>query len=135
MGDDVDLSSQLPKIKETTPLSSEESVGKKEEADLESRIKCDRLQEEVDSLKQDRNERKKYADKTFTLVCVWLIGVFIIIIFSGFLSEPCLFVTRWCSLKLIFRLPEALLIAIVGGTTASVIGIFLVVANYLFPKR
>jgi len=26
-------------------------------------------------------------------------------------------------------------LAVVGGTTVSVIGIFLVVANYLFPKK
>ena len=33
-----------------------------------------------------------------------------------------------------FDLAEAVVLALVGGTTASVIGIFLIVANYLFPR-
>ena len=34
-----------------------------------------------------------------------------------------------------FAISEAVVIAAIGGTTINVIGIFIVVAKYLFPKR
>lgn len=34
-----------------------------------------------------------------------------------------------------FELSEPVLLALIGGTTANVIGLFLVVAGYLFPRR
>ena len=35
----------------------------------------------------------------------------------------------------IFNLSNNVLLAAIGGTTINVIGLFLVVARYLFPKR
>jgi hypothetical protein len=34
-----------------------------------------------------------------------------------------------------FGLSEPVMLALLGSTTLSVIGIFLIVANYLFPRR
>ncbi len=34
-----------------------------------------------------------------------------------------------------FELPEPVVLALIGGTTANVIGLFLVVARYLFPRQ
>jgi hypothetical protein len=35
----------------------------------------------------------------------------------------------------IFKLTDAVLIAAISGTTINVIGIFIIVARYLFPQR
>ncbi len=70
--------------------------------------------------KQDRRERKRYADLVFRLVCWWLAGVSALVVFSG-LGE--------------LALAEPVLMTLVGSTTASVVAIFVVVAKYLFPPR
>lgn len=73
---------------------------------------------------QDIKERKIYARRAFCLVSAWLAGVFFLLLLQGFLSSSG-----------VFDLADAVLLAVVGGTTLNVIGIFLVVARYLFPKR
>lgn len=70
--------------------------------------------------KQDRRERKRYAELVFRLVCWWLAGVMALVCAAGFETV---------------HLEEAVLLAIVGSTTASVVAIFVVVAKYLFPPR
>lgn len=84
-----------------------------------------RLQEETAGIKQDREERKVYAGKTFNLLCVYMVCVGILLLMSGF-SE---------SEKAKFHLSDPVLIAILGTTTTNILGIFYFVANYLFPKR
>jgi hypothetical protein len=70
--------------------------------------------------KQDRKERKRYADLVFRLVCWWLLGVMALV----------------CCVGLeVIRLDETVLMAIIGSTTASVVAIFVMVAKYLFPPR
>ena len=34
-----------------------------------------------------------------------------------------------------FKLSDTVLATLIGSTTASVLGLFAIVANYLFPKR
>jgi len=127
---------QLPKIHDSAPPETKAAaVGKKEEKALRDQIEIDKLTEEIRSLRQDIDERKKYADKSFKLVCHWISGVFVILLLQGFLSEKVPLIIHNHSLALSFKLPEGVLLAVVGGTTVSIIGIFLVVANYLFPKR
>lgn len=70
--------------------------------------------------KQDRRERKRYAELVFRLVCWWLVGVMALVCCSGLGA---------------MRLDEIVLMTIVGSTTASVVAIFVVVAKYLFPHR
>ena len=72
---------------------------------------------------QDISERKIYAKRVFVLVAVWLAGISIILLAQGFLSP-------WG----LFNLSENVLLAVIGGTTVNVVGIFLIVARYLFPK-
>jgi hypothetical protein len=129
--------SELSKAIHESPVSENQSksVGAREQADMMHSIQCDRAREEVEGLIQDRGERKKYADKSFKLVCFWILGVFLVLILEGFLSQPIPLGGQPTSLKLSFKLPDSVLLAVVGGTTASIISIFIVVANYLFPKR
>lgn len=70
--------------------------------------------------KQDRRERKRYAELVFRLVCWWLVGVLALVCCSGLDA---------------LHLDETVLMTIVGSTTASVAAIFVVVAKYLFPSR
>ena len=81
-----------------------------------------RLKEEVESIKQDREERKVYASKTFDFLCVYMVFVGILLLMSGSTTAS-------------FQLSDSVLIVILGTTTTNVLGIFYFVANYLFPKR
>lgn len=81
-----------------------------------------RLKEEVESIRQDREERKVYASKTFDFLCVYMVFVGILLLMSGSTTAS-------------FQLSDSVLIVILGTTTTNVLGIFYFVANYLFPKR
>ncbi|GKS99216.1 hypothetical protein AVKW3434_07530 [Acidovorax sp. SUPP3434] len=65
--------------------------------------------------------RKKYASKIFLLVVWWLIGLGVVVLLSGW---------KICG----FALEKAVLLALIGGTTLNVLGIFTIVTNFLFPK-
>jgi len=78
----------------------------------------------IESLTQDKEERKKYAKRIFVLLSLWLGGVFVLLVLQG-IGSP----RNW------FQLDDSVLLAAIGGTTINVIGIFLVVARYLFPQR
>lgn len=82
-----------------------------------------RLEDRRELLKgrrQDRRERKRYAELVFRLVCWWLAGVMALVCCAGLEAV---------------HLDETVLMTIVGSTTASVVAIFVVVAKYLFPPR
>jgi len=72
--------------------------------------------------KQDREQRKEFANKLYRFLIIYMIVVGIFLIMVGFGCIP-------------FALSEAVLLAILGTTTANVISVFVVVAKYLFPTR
>ena len=84
----------------------------------------DRRGEEVHDLRQNRDERKKYAHRIFLLICSWIGALFAILILQGFGGS------RW----LRFSLTQPVLLATIGSTTVNVLGIFYIVAHYLFPS-
>jgi hypothetical protein len=99
------------------------AVAECEKLDLDAQAKTEsvrRLRFENKQIKQDRKERRKYAHRIFCLICVWLGAVGLMIILQGFGA-------------LRFRLEATVVVTIVTTTTASVLGVFLIVANYLFP--
>ena len=74
-------------------------------------------------LKQEIKERLKYSGRLFWLLVVWLIAVVAIIVLHGF--------SAWG-----FDLSSNVLMMLIGSTTFNVIGMFLIVAKYLFsPNR
>lgn len=81
--------------------------------------------ERIRGLSQDIDERKKYAHRTFCLISGWLSAVFLLLLLQGFEGTP----RSW------FSLDKTLLITVVGTTTGSVLGIFIVVMHYLFPAK
>lgn len=110
-------------IKVKAPDAEEKTVSSIE---LNKRLEeYNRFKEETEGIKQDREERKVYAGKTFNLLCVYMVCVGALLLMSGY-SEP---------ENAKFHLSDPVLIAILGTTTTNVLGIFYFVANYLFPKR
>ena len=76
--------------------------------------------EELEGRKQDRLQRKGYADKIFILLCIYLFVVMVLLYFNGFGLT---------------HLDSSVLIAIVTTSAANVIGIFILVAKYLFHTK
>ena len=70
-------------------------------------------------LRQDIKERKKYARWIYWLLCAWLAALFGLLLLRGFLH---------------IDLTDKVLVALITGTTANVLGIFAIVVAYLFPK-
>jgi hypothetical protein len=78
------------------------------------------------ALAQDIALRKQFAWDIFYLIVAWLILVFVVLGFQGFAVAI---------LDHRFRLSDSVLLALIGGTTVNVLGIFLIVVRYLFPTR
>ncbi len=76
--------------------------------------------EEVKDRSQNRDERKKYAFRTFVFLCVFTGLVLFIIIAAGF------------SQLIGFNLNDPVLIALITSSLATVVGIFILVMRYLF---
>ena len=71
----------------------------------------------LEDFRQDIKERKKYANRIYCLVVFWLIGIALLLVWFG------------------DTVNGGVLIALLSGTTVNVLGIFVVVAKYLFPQR
>jgi hypothetical protein len=115
----------LRKIEKAKPqsVSSEPSgLFEEEKTDLERQ----KVQVELIGAQQDIDERRKYAHRIFCLIVGWLIAVALILLLQGFHDLLC---------GVTFNLPVPVLLATIGGTTASILGIFIIVAKYLFPNR
>lgn len=70
---------------------------------------------------QDIDMRKQYAEQIFALVSLYMFAVFFILILPGSPSS--------------FTMSDTVLVTLLGTTTANVIGVLVIVAKYLFPKR
>lgn len=77
--------------------------------------------EELECRKQDREQRKRYANYIFGFLCTYMILVFIVLILSGY-----------CDIR--FSLSDSVIIALITTTTANIIGIFIFVVRYLFKS-
>lgn len=80
------------------------------------------LIEELESHKQDRDQRKDFALKIFVFVSFYMFGVFFLLMLSG--TE--------CNR---FHLSDSVLLTLLGTTTATIIGVFNFVARYLFHNK
>ena len=86
---------------------------------------------EANEFKEEIGARKKVRHQLFWLTCLWLFAVFCIILLNGFGGIR----TGQEVREIHFHLSDAVLVALISGTTATVIGLFLVVVRYLFPRR
>ena len=87
---------------------------------LESEERAARLAK----LNQDLELREKYSGKLFDLIKYWLAAIFLLLLLQGFVG-----------VHGYFALSDKVLITIIGGTTINVLGLFAIVANYIFPKE
>lgn len=76
----------------------------------------------IETLKQNNNERKKYARHIFIVTCFWTAIIFAILILNG--------LKAWK-----FYLSDALLITLISTTTVNLIAFFLLVTQYLFNTK
>ena len=79
-------------------------------------------QENLATLREDREARRNYSRRIFVLVVCWLLGMGLLVACHGFEPIP-------------FRLEGNVLVTLLGTTNGAVLGLFLVVARYLFPSR
>jgi len=91
-------------------------------------------------LEADIEARKTYANRIYRLIFGWLIAILVVLLLHGFLAknETTLTFSIWhygFTKTVHFELSDPVLLALIGGTTASVLGLFVIVANYFFPKR
>nr|DAJ19699.1 MAG TPA: hypothetical protein [Herelleviridae sp. ctsMP6] len=91
----------------------------KEYTSTKAEMEIASLKEELDGRKQDREQRKVFALWIFGLVCVYLLVVLVVIFFVGFG---------------LMTLSDIVLNVLLTTTTANVIGIFVIVAKYLFHR-
>lgn len=101
---------------EDTVNISKEHIANEDKRDKEEQILIERLKDS----QQNREQRKQYANKIFWLVCAWLVVLVIIVGQAG------------CG-RLI--LSDSVLIALISGASINIIGLMVIVANYLFPKN
>ena len=76
-------------------------------------------EEKVKDSQQHREQRKEYAGKIFWLVCGWLFVLLTLVFSAG---------KNWISLS------DSVLIALITSASVNIIGLMVIVANYLFPK-
>jgi hypothetical protein len=117
-------SKSKPNIKDVQKVILESSPSEPDSdvrVDLErERLEIERLRTDLNSLKNDITARKVYVGLTYFLVIVWLGLIIWIIIATG---------SGW------YKLSDTVLVALITTTTLNVLGLFLVVTQYLFPKK
>ena len=107
-------------VEAITSLSNSETTQLKEQENIRQlKIANDKMAEDIESLKQDREQRKQFAERIFISVQNYMIIMVSLLFVQGFHI-------------LNFSLSDTVLVTLLGTTTANVIGIFAFVARYLF---
>lgn len=121
----IDLQEYIKKLSEVSSQTAE--TDEKEEAlDIQDIRKADALvsldikREELQGRKQDREQRKGFAEAIFALLCLYLFVVMAIVLCVGNKG---------------ITLSDTVLVTLLGTTTANMIGIFNFVAKYLFHTK
>lgn len=95
----------------------------KQKSELDKRrIEINKSQAELDDLRQDIKLRKRFAWAGYWMSIGWLIAILHIIISDG--------LHLWS-----FSLSDSVLLALIGTTTANVLGVLYIVMRYLFDKK
>jgi hypothetical protein len=99
--------------------------------DLDAELESDRFDARrqtliIEGLEQDLKLREAFAWDIFYLIVAWLILIFLILLLEAFSATLC---------GHTFKLSDTIIVALIGGTTVNVLGIFIIVVRYLFPQR
>ena len=84
------------------------------------KVRFEELRQKQQETRDLHDLRFEYTDKIFKLVCGWLLCVILSVMLSGF--------KVWS-----FSLSDAVLIAFITSTTINVVGLFIVVAKWMYP--
>lgn len=90
--------------------------------DIDREIKLVELEykkEELESRRQDREQRGKFSGRIFVFMGIYMFCILAVLVLTG------------CG---VFTLSDTVLVSLLTTTTADVIGIFIIVAKYLFHK-
>ena len=100
------------------------NFGEAEGGTAASKAELEREEQALENVQlgQDIRERKKYADRIFVIMSIWLATTMLIVLCHGNKTNN-------------FNLSGDVLMTLLGGTTLNVLGLFAIVANYLFPKQ
>lgn len=85
---------------------------------LQFQLGC--LNSQLGHLNDNHNLRLEYTGKIYWLVALWLAGVVTCIALSGFGAKG-------------FKLSDNVLIAFITSTTINVVGLFVLVAKWMYP--
>lgn len=114
---DTDISNLIDQLE----TSKDEGIEVGVSSDMEAIEKAIRF-EEYKGKKQDREQRKDFAERIFQFLMVYMLFSGFVLVLSGIAINN-------------FHLNDEVLITLLGTTTANVIGIFVIVAKYLFPQH
>ena len=107
---------------ETVSQNDKDNLPEKQLKEKLNDIQIKLNQQDVFDREQDREQRRIFADKIFSLLCVYLLVVGLIVIGCGNQNGA-------------FHLSDSVLVVLITTTTANVIGIFILVVKYLFNPR
>ncbi len=91
----------------------------------------ERIRAETESFKSNTRQRKSYALRIYILTTVWLVLVLLIVVFSGFSAGGARVALGGTPVG--FKLSDTVLLALIGTTTANIVGVLVVVVKYFFP--
>lgn len=96
------------------------------------RLQNDRFENENEHWKTIYELRKEYIPKLYFMIVYWLIVVAAFVFLTGYSAEN--INNPDCQINCTrFKLSDNVLIAFITTTTATVIGVFIIVAKWLFP--
>lgn len=104
-------------------LAAYEQFDGQDDDAYERRVRHAFLARELRQIDEIVESRKEFANKIFLLVVCWLVALGAVVLLVGFKSETG------------FELDSKVVLALIGGTTLNVLGIFTIVTNFLFPKN
>ena len=118
---------------DTGAAPGEDHDAKQEIDEAKGRAELEKLRLENQGLRDDNAARKKYADRIFVFIAIWLFLVLLIVIVQGFSGQEGS--ASSFEDRSLFDLDSKVILMLLGTTTANVVGLFIVVARYLFPEK
>ena len=116
-----DIQKKISELNETdeTVIASSETLSSDMLAAREKMADIELKKEELEQRKEDREQRKRYSKRLVIFVCAYLLIAIAVVCLCG---------------RNKMTIDSKVLITLLSTTTANVIGLFAVVAKYLFHK-
>jgi hypothetical protein len=118
-----------------TPTATQEDVEQASDFALDMREQCiaDRERLTNSNIRLDSLLRVSYARKLYRLVVGWLVFVGVFVVLAS--SPKGVFEVGGVTIVVDLNASDTLMVTMLATTTATVVGLFTVVATWMFPKR